>query len=315
MKQWLPEQLETVGCDLCGAASAQSKFKRGDGMTVVQCPQCGLAFLSPRPRAEFICKLYGVDYFTGEAAERGDGGLRLNVDDVGNVTVDLDKAASRPVELLAKLDGSLVGKRILEVGCATGDMLLQLQRRGAHVQGVELSSFAAGVAQQRGLDVVAATIEDFASRQSVAVDALLSFEVIEHVLSPSSFFATVVKLVRPGGLVLLSTPNYACTRRYGYEWAGLNGSFEHIYFLEQRTLAQIAVKHGLVPVYVESTKYLGGPLLPLKGWDRFRERVKTLAYFVGEVGWINTLRAVSSRASPVYQYGLGHTLLMAFRKQ
>lgn len=51
MKQWLPEQLETVSCDLCGAASAQSKYKRGDGMTVIQCPQCGLAFQNLRVRA------------------------------------------------------------------------------------------------------------------------------------------------------------------------------------------------------------------------------------------------------------------------
>ena len=70
MKKWLPEELEEIPCDFCGARETAKQFIRKDGMRVVECAQCGLAYLNPRPKPEFITRFYDPDYFTGAAAER-----------------------------------------------------------------------------------------------------------------------------------------------------------------------------------------------------------------------------------------------------
>jgi hypothetical protein len=48
---------------------------------------------------------HGEEYFSGQAAERGEGGLRLDVRDVSNVTASFKAPASRSVELLSTLAG------------------------------------------------------------------------------------------------------------------------------------------------------------------------------------------------------------------
>jgi 2-polyprenyl-3-methyl-5-hydroxy-6-metoxy-1,4-benzoquinol methylase len=312
MIAWEPAQLETVACDNCGSQQAVRRFARPDGLDVSQCATCGLAFLQRRPRPELVAKFYEQDYFTGDSANSGIGGLRPS-DQPASIDT---RRVPREIALLQQLGGDTRSKDLIEIGCATGALLVQLQPHCRSVQGIELSDYASGQARQRGLPVFTGTVDDFmCANPGRQADIVLAFEVIEHVLSPSAFLAALSSIVRPGGLLLLSTPNFACTRRYGSEWKGLHGSFEHLYFFDPRTLAQMAARHGFVSVHTESTKYLGGDLTPRSGFDRLRERLKTLRYFLGEIGVINTLQAITDRQSPIYRHGIGHTLLMGFRRK
>jgi len=315
VNSWQAGELEYVLCDHCGAECRTARYTRGDGMAVVCCGNCALAFLNPRPRPELVPTLYDPAYFTGEAAATRQGGLRLDLG-AGSGHGSLQREQLDWVtQTLTLRQGALAGRRILEIGCATGDLLQALQERGVRGSGVELSAFAAEHARGRGLDVFCGTLEEYSARCTERFDAILAFELIEHVLSPAAFLGQVAKLLQPGGLLLLSTPNFACTRRYGAQWSGLTGSFEHLYFFDQATLGKLTAAKGFVPVTVESTKYLGGPLRPFGLIGRWRERLRTLRYFIGEIGLVNTLKAVSDRAAPAYPFALGHTLRLAFRLQ
>ncbi|HLA50907.1 MAG TPA: hypothetical protein VJZ92_01470, partial [Thermodesulfobacteriota bacterium] len=54
--------LETVNCNLCGATDERLLFLK-DGFRIVRCNSCGLIFVNPRPKKEYLQKLYSKGYY------------------------------------------------------------------------------------------------------------------------------------------------------------------------------------------------------------------------------------------------------------
>ncbi len=52
--RWGREELVAVACDLCGGCEVTPYYVRPDGLEVVLCAACGLAFVLPRPRDELV---------------------------------------------------------------------------------------------------------------------------------------------------------------------------------------------------------------------------------------------------------------------
>jgi 2-polyprenyl-6-hydroxyphenyl methylase/3-demethylubiquinone-9 3-methyltransferase len=106
----------------------------------------------------------------------------------------------------------LDGLTILDIGCGGGLVCEPLCRLGARVTGIDpgldnveaARRHAAG--QGLGIDYRMARVEDLAA-QGLAFDAAVCLEVVEHVPDPAAFLKTCAGLVRPGGLMLLSTIN------------------------------------------------------------------------------------------------------------
>lgn len=107
---------------------------------------------------------------------------------------------------------SLTGLRVVDVGCGGGLLCEPLARLGAVVTGLDPAAEtidAARVhAESQGLEI------DYRAQRAEALvddglefDAVLALEVVEHVPDVSAFVKVVGSLVRPGGLLLLSTIN------------------------------------------------------------------------------------------------------------
>jgi SAM-dependent methyltransferase len=314
MANWTQDQLEDVACDLCGSRRTSREFQRADGMRVVECAGCGLAFLNPRPKEELLPLFYGNDYFTGKSADSGGGGLRLK----SALGVATDEAGPEPrvLRVLSEVFGGLRGRDVLEIGCATGDLLGRIGRAGAKACGIDVSEFAVGIARGRGLAAEAATIEEYAAKHPAGADVVLGLEVIEHVASPSRFLTSVAAAMRPGGLFALSTPNYACAKRFGNDWLGFRTSFEHLYFFSPDSLVRLAAAAGFALRHAETSTLLGGPPPPPGFVARQRKRMQTVRYFVKEAGWLSAAGAlIATRYSDHMRPLLGHTLLAVFGKQ
>ncbi len=106
----------------------------------------------------------------------------------------------------------LDGLRILDVGCGGGLLCEPLARLGADLTGIDAGqanieaarAHAAGMGL--GIDYRWETAEAL-NRAGETFDAVLSLEVVEHVPDQAAFMATLVRLTRPGGAMVLATLN------------------------------------------------------------------------------------------------------------
>lgn len=107
--------------------------------------------------------------------------------------------------------GSLQGLRILDIGCGAGLLSEPLARLGAQVTGVDPSETniaAARVHAERSgtlIDYRATTIEAMNNRERF--DIVLAMEVVEHVTDVGLFLEQAAGLMKPGGMMVISTLN------------------------------------------------------------------------------------------------------------
>ncbi|MHC1791842.1 glycosyltransferase family protein [Solidesulfovibrio sp.] len=106
------------------------------------------------------------------------------------------------------LEGIAPGERVLEIGCARGEFLDRLQREGHVVVGLEDNDAARQEALAKGLDVRCATVRDLAAEQGPAgFDAVVMFQVLEHIADVKTFLDDLLVLLRPGGKLFIGVPN------------------------------------------------------------------------------------------------------------
>jgi methionine biosynthesis protein MetW len=127
--------------------------------------------------------------------------------DYGHHRVDLRESRIR--KLLALLDGEPRG-RLLDVGCAAGELGVLLAARGWSVAGVDREPALVAAARERGID---ARHCDFGQMllpwPDGAFDAVVLAEVIEHVLDTDHVLTEIVRVLRSGGALVVTTPNLA----------------------------------------------------------------------------------------------------------
>lgn len=102
--------------------------------------------------------------------------------------------------------GDLSGKRVLDLGCGTGRLDLAILSKGATVHGIDIQT----VVKPEVLDhprytfqQADATTLDFKE----TFDVVISYDVIEHVEDDRGFVVKAIQALKPGGLLLLGTPN------------------------------------------------------------------------------------------------------------
>jgi len=166
---------------------------------------------------------------------------------------------------LSAILGTLRGKRVVDVGCGLGGFLLSMKAEGAEAFGVEISREARDFARHYlGLSVYENFSECLA--QTGPVDAIVLNDLVEHLVSPADFLGIAVKALRPGGVIVIWTPNGGAAGMdlaSAREWVGFRVDLEHLQYLSPRTIFLLAARLGLAVEHLETTGFPG-----LAGIDR-----------------------------------------------
>lgn len=164
-------------------------------------------------------------------------------------------ALSRLFWLPARVDG-----RVLEVGFGNGQALAQLRSAGWNVVGCEFDSICIAQARALNFEVHEGGLID-AQFAADSFDAVVANHAIEHVPDPAAFVREAARVLKPGGRMVLVTPNAASrdARRYGADWRGLEVP-RHLSIHTPQSLARMAQDAGFARVEVFGTP-LGGFIL------------------------------------------------------
>ena len=157
----------------------------------------------------------------------------------------------------------LAGSRVLDSGAGPGHLIEQLLERGAECAGAELSETAVDLANERlgdrpgFLGVRRSSLDDLPF-EDASFDVVFALEVIEHLLDDQvdPFFAETARVLRPGGLLIVSTP-YAEDLRGGQalcpDCGAIFHRMQHVQGWTEATLPAHAERHGFVTAAVEAT--------------------------------------------------------------
>ena len=117
--------------------------------------------------------------------------------------------ASRTRALQAMMDPLLLGRdsRLLDVGCGAGNMMHHLRRYG-QVKGVELDPRPVAVARQRGYDVDQGDATRGLTYDEASFDAVTALDVIEHNQDDTGLLRQIGRVLKPGGLVVITAPAF-----------------------------------------------------------------------------------------------------------
>ena len=181
-------------CPACKQCQPRDFYTR-DGVRYVRCGACATLYHGTEPDWDRIARIYEADYH----GQRGHS---------GDPAVEAGKRATTLAYLRTLERYRPPGRRLVEVGCSAGAGLAAAAEAGWDVQGVELSAQSADIARRRpGVRAVyTGRLEDAPLRDAEA-DVFAMFDVIEHIDPPDDTLAAVHRLLAPGGLLLLVTPD------------------------------------------------------------------------------------------------------------
>jgi 2-polyprenyl-3-methyl-5-hydroxy-6-metoxy-1,4-benzoquinol methylase len=274
-------QWESVACAICGQDNSDLLFETHDWIygnegvfRVVKCRNCRLAYMNPRPAPEEAWKFYPQSYHAYQPRDPIPENLptKPNLRHLTKLCVleqSLGYPSAAPREpsyprllqnglvrrLLARLLKSRVEsavvppflprRRLLDVGCGSGDYLLAMRQLGWDTHGLELNPSAARYArEQLDLPVLEGRLPE-PRLDTGSFDVITMRDSFEHMPNPCEVLKDIRRLLTPGGLLILNTPNFDSIYRrvFGDRWFNVAAPL-HYYHYTRETMPRLLSKNG-----------------------------------------------------------------------
>jgi 2-polyprenyl-3-methyl-5-hydroxy-6-metoxy-1,4-benzoquinol methylase len=271
--EWPADGLESVtNCPVCGSTGRQLAheeltdliFRCAPGRwNLYRCDDCSSAYLDPRPTASTISLAYSR-YFTHTKTDEPNiqptSWLRrlrsAQRNHFLNQYYNYGLKPSAPVLFLSgkrrrRFDRHVgylrypgPGAQLLDIGCGNGSLLLHMRSLGWEVSGIEPDPKSAEQAHAAGLNVQVGLLQQVSLPEGHFDAAILS-HVIEHLHDPVETLQRCWKLLKPGGALVIYTPNYDSRGRvvWGRYWFGLDPP-RHLVLFTEKSLWQTMERCG-----------------------------------------------------------------------
>jgi 2-polyprenyl-3-methyl-5-hydroxy-6-metoxy-1,4-benzoquinol methylase len=218
-------------CRLCGATAtvAMHDFPQA---SIDSCSSCGFVQIRDLPSQNALRAIYTQNYFDHTKYE-------------GDWASQREKL--RRLSLLRQAGVPHQGG-VLDAGCATGDFIVSALK---HYQmwGLDVSQFAIESARERLPEMAERLLAGLLEDQDLPTeyfDAVVLWDVIEHLCDPVAVVSQLTNIIKPGGSLLISTPNIGSwmARISGKRWPFMTPP-EHVSFFNRRSLQKLFESCGL----------------------------------------------------------------------
>ena len=275
--------LEAIKCNFCENNQAEELYILSDlrlnyagNWVLYKCVNCGLLFISPKPDWSELQKHYPVTYHG--YLQNGSGllnalrqfGLQQRV---------------KPFRKLVNGRGLL-----LDVGCATGDFLQKFRdTTGWDVCGVEIVPEAALIARNKGLRIIDQELTQ-ASLQADSYDVITLWDVLEHVENPKDTLEECKRLLKPGGLLVIKTPDPEGleAKLFKQFWIGYEAP-QHIFGFPKHVLFDKLIKMNFDVSIKQTGSDYTAFFLSLAYWLRSKKQIRLSKML------ISSLRSIPGR--------------------
>jgi 2-polyprenyl-3-methyl-5-hydroxy-6-metoxy-1,4-benzoquinol methylase len=233
------------------------------------CKKCGLIFQKEIPSIEAMSEHAESQYSSG-----------LYKEYVGAASLKYETFKQRIALIKEKANGG----RLLDVGCSSGFFIEVASQNGFDAYGVELSSKAISFANENIRErITQGDVNLLRQIGNNSFDVVVAFDIIEHTHDPLLFLRNIKDLLRPGGCLVLSTPD---TEHYlrlimGSRWPMLQ-PLQHTYLFSKKAI---------------------GRALEMTGYHDLRianaYKVLSIEYLIGQIRHYNPLLFHSYRAARI----------------
>ena len=287
-------------CPWCGNPTekqylrVKDYFLSEEEFDIFACEDCGLLFTSPRPEPSVIGKYYqSKEYYSHQENKKGF---------VPRI-YEFVKSFNIKNKVKMATYGLPVGK-LLDIGCGVGDFLYQVIEKGWDVTGIEPSDQAKDIAESK-LGFRPLSPADSSKLPSASFDVITLWHVLEHVDDLKTQTSELLRLLKPGGRLVIALPNFQSfdCQYYKQYWAAWDVP-RHLNHFSSNTLQKMMVSLGFIP---SGTKKLI--------WDAFyisylseKYRQHSLPLLRG--AWVGLRSNAKARRSNMYS-----SLVYLFEKQ
>lgn len=213
-------------CLVCGGVRFAPVFAR-QLPWLRKCPDCGLMFVAPQPTDDELAEIYDGEYFAGFGCESefqaAYGAMKQS-------------SASGFLELCERF---VRPGRLLDVGSGLGDLLVAAQRRGWQTRGLDINPYAVELANRLLPGQTLLTPFDAFQPADGPLDLITCLEVIEHLRRPDESLRRMFACLRPGGVLLLTTPDAGSLPARVLRSAWWHLHVDHLWYFDRRTLTAL----------------------------------------------------------------------------
>lgn len=134
--------------------------------------------------------------------------------------------------------------KVLDVGCGIGWVVAEANRKGFRGMGIDINpEYVAAGKEYLNVDLRPVSLEKFRTKEKY--DVVILKHILEHIADPKPFLDKVKKLMKPGGILIVSSPNIdsLMARIFLDRWYGLRPQ-EHRWQFTKKSLPRLLRQNG-----------------------------------------------------------------------
>ncbi|ACF14424.1 Methyltransferase type 12 [Chloroherpeton thalassium ATCC 35110] len=247
--------MEEVSCPISHSQEYERLFQVSDRFDlqngavwqVKKSKRSGLVLLSPRPSLDEIAAYYESADYDPFVSVESQNSFRQKVYTLLRNLISLRSKANAVLAHSGFQSGGTY--RVLEIGCATGEFLLELNKQAERMDlklfGVEVSEKAARFARDyNGLNVFHGDLLSAPYEESF--DLIAMWHSLEHIHQINETLGKIKSLLQPDGVLMVAMPNVESTdaKFYRENWVAFDAP-RHLYHFSPRTFGELLKKHHL----------------------------------------------------------------------